>query len=269
MEDKLEIPDSFESKRYKNFPPDTFDPKKPRLGRRESEPHSDEINYLYVVLTTNFSDDRAIWDLHHYFTVDDINIDIQFDISFFRDMKIPKRLYSYKANEYDNRVPTMVVNILSKSTWRADIGEHVDYCRNFGIPLYIVFPAFHVATKYYKPPFLRVYILQKDGLYTIKELREITIDGENKNFDALIDISEYVPFRLGLEKRQIKHESGYELYRLILLKPEEFKVFLTKAEKTLKKLNETRTELSDTKTRLNEKEAKIQRLEEELKKLKE
>ena len=42
----------------------------PRLGRRESEPHSFEITRIYDILATNFKDDRTIWDLHHYFEKD-------------------------------------------------------------------------------------------------------------------------------------------------------------------------------------------------------
>ena len=56
----------------------------PRLGRRESEPHSQEIMYLYDVLSTNFPESRTLWDLHHYFAVNGTEFDIQFDISFIQ-----------------------------------------------------------------------------------------------------------------------------------------------------------------------------------------
>jgi len=63
---------------------DIEDPyKKPRLGRRESEPQSEDITYLYDVLMTNFPNSRALWDLHHYFLINGNEIDLQFDISFF------------------------------------------------------------------------------------------------------------------------------------------------------------------------------------------
>ena len=39
---------------------DLFDPNKPRLGRRESEPHSLEVTYIHDVLTTNFPEGRAV-----------------------------------------------------------------------------------------------------------------------------------------------------------------------------------------------------------------
>ncbi|MHA1765802.1 MAG: hypothetical protein ACTSVK_06020, partial [Promethearchaeota archaeon] len=59
----------FQSTRVRDATPDLFDPKRPRLGRRESEPHSAEVSYLYDVLRTNFPDDRVMWDLHHYFQI--------------------------------------------------------------------------------------------------------------------------------------------------------------------------------------------------------
>ena len=77
------------STRIENAPPDLFDPNTPRLGRRESEPHSAEITYIHDILTTNFPTGRAVWDLHHYFLgikdpLKGKEIDIQFDVSFFK-----------------------------------------------------------------------------------------------------------------------------------------------------------------------------------------
>ena len=62
--------------RHRDAKPDLYDPSVPRLGRRESEPHSDEISYLYDFLTANFPNDKTTWDLHHYFEKDDLKIDI-------------------------------------------------------------------------------------------------------------------------------------------------------------------------------------------------
>ncbi len=117
---------SFVSTRHQDADADNFDPTTPRLGRRESEPHSVEISYLYDVIRTNFQEVRTVWDLHHYFKKGGLDIDIQFDISYFRDLKIPYTLSSYHADEFDNRGPNMAVNILSKSTWRSDLLEKVD-----------------------------------------------------------------------------------------------------------------------------------------------
>ena len=96
------------------MPPDTYDPKALRLGRRESEPHSEEVSYLHDVLETNFPNDRTMWDLHHYFIVGKEEIDFQLDISYFKGLDIPHTLSSYHAAKYGNRIPTLGINILSK-----------------------------------------------------------------------------------------------------------------------------------------------------------
>ncbi|MBD3255342.1 MAG: hypothetical protein GF383_09630 [Candidatus Lokiarchaeota archaeon] len=260
----MDDPSSIVSTRHKGHPPDDYDPKRPRLGRRENEPHSDEINYLYDVLSTNFPDDRTMWDLHHYFSIAGFNIDAKFDISYFKDMHIPKRLSSYKAKKYNNRVPTMVVNILSKSTWRMDIGENVDYCRKLKVPLYVVFPSYHVANKFYKPPFLRAYMLQQSSEYQIVELRETTIDGDKTNREAIIDVSEYVPFRLGLQKRSSKHESGKSLYRMILLETDTFQILLTKAEAVEQKAEAAEQKAEAAEQRANKLKEDVKRLRDQL-----
>ncbi|WP_457559576.1 hypothetical protein [Candidatus Harpocratesius sp.] len=224
----------FRSTRIENAPPDLFDPNTPRLGRRESEPHSAEVSYLYNVLNTNFKEDnRVIWDLHHYFIIENQEIDLQFDISFFKGLSIPYTLSSYKAQLYQNRVPTMVINILSKSTWRADVGEHVDYCKLLKIPIYVVFSAYHVASAIYKPPFLRAYILQSTGDYKIVEVRETTINEETlcKNPSVVIDLRPILNFRLGIMKLKEKHEGNLSLYRIIIIKPTVLKRYFTKMEK--------------------------------------
>jgi Uma2 family endonuclease len=151
------------STRIENVEVIPFDPLTPRLGRRESEPHSEEVSYLYEVLHLNFPDSRTTWDLHHYFIVESEEIDIQFDISFFKDLKIKYSLSSYRASNFNNRVPNIAINFLSKNTWQMDIGIHADYCRLLKIPLYIVFSPYHIGKAIYKPPFLRAYILQPDG----------------------------------------------------------------------------------------------------------
>jgi len=147
----------------------------------------------------------------------------------------------------------MAINILSKSTWRSDLAEKLDFCRILKIPLYIVFPAFHVAIDIYKPPFLRAYVLQENNEYKMIELRKTLEIESDKWEEDIIDVSELVPFRLGIIKRkEQKHQGGLSLYRLVLLDPKKDELLLTKNEKTIK-----------------EKEKTIQRLEEENKMLKE
>jgi len=246
MQERSELPvkatidgEPFVSTRHRDAEPDTFDPNEPRLGRRESEPHSAEVSYLHDVLTTNFPDDRTIWDLHHYFKKDGMDIDIQFDISYFKGLKIPYTLSSYKADEFDNRIPTMAINILSKSTWRSDLAEKLDFCRILKIPLYIVYSTYHVAINIYKPPFLRAYVLQSNNEYKMYELRR-TISRTPEGFDlnTIIDVSEVVPFRLGLQENEQKHQGEQSLYRLVLVDPNTDQFFLTENEKKSRTIDE-------------------------------
>jgi Uma2 family endonuclease len=246
MQERSELPvkatidgEPFVSTRHRDAEPDTFDPNMPRLGRRESEPHSAEVSYLHDLLTTNFPDDRTIWDLHHYFKKDGMDIDIQFDISYFKGLKIPYTLSSYQADEFDNRIPTMAINILSKSTWRSDLAEKLDFCRILKIPLYIVYSTYHVAINIYKPPFLRAYVLQSNNEYKMYELRR-TISRTPEGFDlnTIIDVSEVVPFRLGLQENEQKHQGEQSLYRLVLVDPNTDQFFLTEIEKKSRTIDE-------------------------------
>lgn len=264
MEDRSDTPtkkpinkETFVSTRHRDAEPDNFDPNEPRLGRRESEPHSAEVTYLYKVLTANFPNDRTMWDLHHYFRKDNMEIDIKFDVSYFRDLDIPYTLSSYHADQFDNRVPTMAINILSESTWRSDLAEKVDQCRFLEIPLYIVFPSYHVANEIYKPPFLRAYVLQENGKYETKEVRE-TINPSlgALNFDPIIDVSNIVPFRLGLRKRKQEHQGKEPLYRLVLIDPDSDKILLTENEKII----------NEKQQKIEEQKQKIDKLREKLKK---
>ena len=65
---------------------------------------------------------------------------------------MPYTLSSYKAKDYENRIPSMAINVLSKSTWREDFIENVDKCRLAQIPLYVVFSPFLVTSEIYAPP---------------------------------------------------------------------------------------------------------------------
>lgn len=222
-----------------------FDPLKPRLGRRESEPHSEEVSYLYEVLHVNFPDARTTWDLHHYFIVESEEIDIQFDISFFTDLKIGYSLSSYRASNFNNRVPNMAINFLSKNTWQMDIGIHVDYCRLLKIPLYIVFSPFHIGKALYKPPFLRAYLLQSDGDYHIQDMTKIALkEGDAAvNRDALLDVSKIVPFKLGTMELGSRHEGDLPRYRLILVNTRNYGIFQTRADQEKARADQLQKEL--------------------------
>ncbi|MHA1268439.1 MAG: alanine-zipper protein [Candidatus Helarchaeota archaeon] len=247
---------------------DNFDLTKPRLGRRESEPHSEEVTYLYNVLTTNFPNSRTLWDLHHYFQLDNMKIGLQFDISFFLNWTYNKTLASYKASMFNNRIPDLVINILSKSTWKSDIGEHVDYCEALKIPIYIIFPPYYVTSQLYKPPFIRVYKL-KNEMYNHYDYREITLfEGKELDSDKIIFLDERIPFRIGLMQRKKRHYNNEPLYKLIIIDKNENKVLLTNYELFKQKYIESKKRANEAEKRANEAEKRANEAEKENIKLK-
>ncbi len=239
----------------------------PRLGRRESEPHSSEITYLYDVLTTNFPKDRVMWDLNHYFKWEGEIVNIQFDLSYFRNFSIPYDISSYKAERYGNRVPDMAVNILSKSTYNQDIGMHVERCRSIGIPVYVVINPYLPNPLELKSPFLRVYYRNKlDEPYQIHELRvpcakegdtDPVVD-ETKLIDVRADL---LPFKLGIMQLKRQYEGSYPRYRMILVDRETHEILPTLAEKERKRAE-------NEKRRADMAEEKVKKLQEELDRLK-
>jgi hypothetical protein len=182
--------------------------------------------------------------LHQYFkdplneAGKDDDYDIQYDISYFRGLSIEQEIPSYTAVEHGNRVPTMAVNVLSNSTWAVDLSDHVDKSRLLGIPLYVVFPAYHVATTTYKPPFLRAYNYQASTRqHAIHDLNQAIVkEGEDltrgpcEDSGKLLDTCSIVPFRIGLMERQVKVKGGLSAWRMILVHPTEPRILLTCAE---------------------------------------
>lgn len=232
------------------------------MGRRESEPHSAEITYIHDVLSTNFPESRTIWDLPHYFkgekgSLKGEKIDIQFDISFFKDFSIPYTLSSYKASEYEGRIPDMVINILSKSTWKTDLSENVDICRNLKIPVYVLFSPYKVTSKIYHLPFLRVYVLNDENSYKQGELYNITLEeGGEISEESIIDINDILPLRLGLMQLDKKHKEDLSLFRLVFIDPSELKILPIKEESLAKekgKLQKDKKKLQKDKEKLAEK----------------
>jgi hypothetical protein len=96
------------------------------------------------------------------------------------------------------------------------------------IPIYIVFTPYHVATKTYKAPFLRLFRLQKDLTYRFEELHEIAMEeGGTLDSQKLIDLTDILPFKVGLMKLRVFHEQTKELYRLIFVNPKNNEVLIT------------------------------------------
>ncbi|NMC06330.1 MAG: DUF874 family protein [Candidatus Lokiarchaeota archaeon] len=251
----------FKSTRINSMEPDTFDQSQPRIGRRESEPHSLEVGYLHDVLESNFPNHHVLLDLHHYFQVDGDEVDIQFDVSFFLGLSIPYTLSSYRAIDYQNRVPALAINIMSKSTWRADLSENLDLCGMLRIPVYIVFAPFDVATKFYRPPFARVYQLQTNGSYSIKEIRSNCVDKDGTIIAAnLIDLDANIPFRIGIEELVSKHEKVQNRYRLVPVHQHSLERLPTRIEQEKQRAEQERQRAEQEKQRA---EQERQRAEQE------
>ncbi|MHA1611365.1 MAG: hypothetical protein ACTSYU_04860, partial [Promethearchaeota archaeon] len=201
----------------------------PRLGRRESEPHSGAISYLFDVIRSNFPNDRGFWDLHHYFDYQGEEIDIQYDISYFRNFQCPEQQPSYKAREFGGRIPTLTINVLSKSTYMQDLSVNLDLSLKIGVPLYVVFFAYPVAPRVYPLPFLRVYEL-RDNQYIQHELHEVYCDNENKiNSDAILSFPDLIPFKIGLRKMVETYKGNKPIYQIALFDLENH-IYPTKAE---------------------------------------
>jgi Uma2 family endonuclease len=238
----------FVSTRSRDETDDILKTGEPRIGRRESEPHSEGVSYIHDVLETNFPGDRTTWDLHHYFTINEEEIDLQFDVSWFKDLQIEHTLSSYRAAEHENQVPVLAINILSKSTWHDDVGEHVDECRLVGIPVYVIFAPYDVGSRMYKPPFLRAYVMNETGEYQVRELRKVTMqEGGAIDWDTVIDIGDRVPFQFGLSELVKKHDKGLSLYKLLLLDSREKRVFKSRLEQAELRANNLQEELDKLK----------------------
>ena len=235
----------------------------PVMVDAKSEPHSHEVTYLYNVLSANFPNDRVFWDLHHYFLFDKTEDNRRFDLSWFQNMDVPAEQACYKAWEHDNRVPDLVINVLSVSTWMKDLSDIVEFCRAIKIPYYIVFAPYHVASRMYLPPFLRVYRLIEDQ-YEQEERHEcVTHEGQTDwNENELITLEEGIPFRIGLEQLKVVQGKGNPRYRLILVSPNEPRILPTNSDRFLQ-------EKDQALQLLLEKDKEIQILKEKLEHFKE
>ena len=166
---------------------------------------------------------------------------------------MPEALSSYKAKDFDNRIPTLAVNVLSKSTWRSDLSENVDVCKILGIPVYVVFSPFFVTSTVYRPPFLRVYTLGEDGGYRQVELRKITlVEGGEMDPDAVITVGDFLPFRFGIMELTQKHVEGMSLYRLILIAPDELRILPMERDQLKTERDQLKGKLEEYKTRFGE-----------------
>ncbi len=256
-----------------------YDPDEPRLGRRDSEPHSFEVSTLKDILTSNFPDSRTLWDLHHYFKApkkfSKKRIDIKFDISFFLGWKMDKFLSSFDSELFNNKVPILGINILSRRTWRADIGENVDICKLIGLKYYIVYAAYHVASDFYQPPFLRVYRLV-DNAYISEDLKEVAIREDGTiNSSAIVDIGPEIPFRIGLiEKKNMVFDDESMFHLLVFHKSRDEMLLGTaeqekqRAEQEKQRAEQEKLRAEQEKQRAEQEKQRAESLEQEIQNLK-
>ncbi len=213
-----------------------------RNGRRESEPHSSEVVQLHEVLTYNFPEHRILWDLHHlFFEKDDLEeIDIQFDISILKNISIPHELTSYKASEFGNRVPDVAINVLSRSTWRRDLLDIMEQSASLGILFYIVYTPYHVATRKYRAPFMRVHKLNSLGRYDIVDIRKVAcVEGETTiSSDALVSLEPILPVKVGMELLKKLASDNKQRFRLALFKADSNERLLSEKESAKKRAEE-------------------------------
>lgn len=158
---------------------------------------------------------------------------------------------------HEGKVPDIAFNVFSKSTWRADISENVESCKDLSILVYVVFSPYLMTSKRYAPPFLRAYILQEDRSYKQEELRAITIEeGGAIDETQVLDLDDKLPFRLGLMRLKQQFLGGKPLFRLILIDPLEMRVLPTKREKEVeeaeKKAEEAEKKLQEYRDKFGE-----------------
>ena len=222
--------------------------------------YSQEIMYLYDVLSTNFPESRTLWDLHHYFAVNGTEFDIQFDISFIQNFQIKPLLPSYRASDFNNHIPAAALNILSKSTYRLDVGENWAICKLVKIPVYIVFCTHPIGSKIYRPPFLRVYMLEETGEYSIQETNKfVCVEGEAEekwNLKEIVDTSKYLPFRVGLMELKNRYFPDHPIYRMILIDSSKNRVFQSSREASKMRVDQEQARADQEQARADQEKAR-------------
>ena len=252
-----------------------------RLGI--SEPHFLVIDYLHDVLSTNFPENRTFCNFLHYFRLDDEKIGMSFDISYFKGFNPPYRLSFYDSDEFDGRIPTMVINIISSSTYNDDLGLTAQICQKLGIPIYVLFSGYLPDPAIVKAPFLKIIYLD-DGNYHIADLSEVCcIEGKGYiSYKKLIDIRpDILPFKFGIMELQGKYRKNhkdYPTYRLVLIDREKRRIIKTRAEicqmeaekqikeaekNASKKIEKKKKEMEKEKGRISEKLRKAEKMLEE------
>jgi len=203
----------------------------PRLGRRDSLPHTNQIEYIGSVLKANFPNDTVLTDLWHYFQVGNYIEKFVPDIAFYKDFKLDNLIKSYKSIEHNNKIPLVVINMMSHSTWKNDVSEIVQKCLRVGIAFYIIYTMYSIDVEENNPPFLRIYEYNEErGEYDITEIREYAKYEESEDiYEKALYSNDKLPFRIGLEKTLGKSD-GERVSRLLIVDKKELKKLLSKDE---------------------------------------
>jgi hypothetical protein len=268
FEDETEFPYRYSISTRHKFP----DPREgaldgPRIRRREGEPYSLEINYLWDVLHTNFPNHRVLLDLPHCFRQGTKRIDIQLDLSFFLNLSIPEKINSFDSSDFDYRIPELAINILTKATWRVDLVDNFEKCRKIKIPYYVVFFAYPIKNEIYPYPLLRLYKMNNDGRYTTQDLTDLAIDNDVIVSQTAFLDCEPLPFRIGLAKIPETFIGGKPLYRMILLKKNIFEVYNTKAELAESKAKEAESKAKEAEIKSQETKKENEMLKKQIEEL--
>ncbi len=248
---------------------------KNRLGM--AEPYFHIINYLHDVLSTNFPDDRTLCNLQHYFSIDNEKLCVLFDISYFKGFNPPYQFPFYNSDSFDGLTPTMVINVVSSSTYNDYLGLTAQICQKLGIPIYVFFSNHISNPAIVKAPYLKVIYLD-NGNYHIADLSEVCCtEGKGYiNHKRLIDIRpDILPFKFGIMKLQDKYRinnKDYATYRLVLIDRNTKKILKTKAEKSQMEAEEAirkaeKKASEKLKRKMKEMEEKVKRETEKIRKL--
>ena len=83
--------------------------------------------------------------------------------------------------------------------------------------------------------------------------RRCIIDKEShQNSNAVIDLSPFLPIRLGIKELNSEFEGGLPLFHMVLIKPETMEIFLTTEEKHQARIEELRAQAEELRVQIEE-----------------
>jgi len=95
----------------------------------------------------------------------------------------------------------------------------------------VVYPAYDVASDYYKPPFLRVYSL-KENNYISRDIFTLAMESNGTiNPAGIVDLGSEIPFRIGLMERKHKIFEDESMFSLLIFDKHKDICLLSEAER--------------------------------------